>query len=216
MPKTASWICLPGLDAAADDQAVRRVPASDDRSAALPERARQLAVHPDLGIIIERGFEDGRHARVSKSPTRAGMVMLMRYQLNQSRRCRGARRACPADHFPFRIVKLRAARVRLVIVGLDWRSSRLAFRAGGFEIDLDNFRVAITPLAFHQPTPSLVARLIAASGLPVGASALFRRTRGQRERRAPRGSRARRAADGAAGSGTVHRGRGDCFRSPSS
>src|SRR5439155_11948570 len=53
--------------------------------------------------------------------------------------------------------------------------------------DLDDFRVAITPLTFDQIDTFLVARLITASGFPVGASAFVSASaRPARKTRAPK------------------------------
>src|SRR4029078_1261048 len=51
---------LARLDVAADHQSILRVPAHYDGAAALSGRMGQLAVYPDLGIVIDLRFEHHR------------------------------------------------------------------------------------------------------------------------------------------------------------
>ena len=48
---------------AGEDDAVRRVEAGNDRAARVAEGVRQLAVHPDLGIVVDHDLEHDRRAR---------------------------------------------------------------------------------------------------------------------------------------------------------
>src|SRR6266480_5841675 len=49
---------LPRLYAAINDQPIRRIPTFHYRTATLTRRARQLAVDPDFGVIIDRRLEN--------------------------------------------------------------------------------------------------------------------------------------------------------------
>src|SRR5262249_32363718 len=57
---------------------------------------------------------------------------------------------CWIDLFPFRVVEIRTACVRCKIVSLDRLTGRLLVPTSGFEIDLRDFRVAITPLTCDE------------------------------------------------------------------
>ena len=79
------------------------------------------------------------------------MVTLIRYQLKQSRPVeRRASSVVGSMRFPFRVIEIRAAGVRREIISLDRFTGWLFVRASGFEIDFDDFRVAVTPLTFDQ------------------------------------------------------------------
>ena len=65
MPKTAIWNVSPGLRVARQHDAVGRVEAADAPAAGVAERERQLAVDPDLGVVVDHDLEDdGRAGRV--------------------------------------------------------------------------------------------------------------------------------------------------------
>ena len=54
------------------------------------------------------------------------------------------------DLFPFRVIEIRAAGVRREVISLDRFAGRLLVWTSGFEIDLNDFGVAITPLTFDK------------------------------------------------------------------
>ena len=109
LPNTASWICWPGLHVAPEHHAVGRVEAPDQVAAALPQHARQLPVHPHLGVVVHDDLEDDRRARGSKLPIRSGIVIFVRYQLKQSRPVeRRCSRLAGVDHLPLRVIEVDA------------------------------------------------------------------------------------------------------------
>ena len=81
---------------------------------------------------------------------RSGTVILIRYQLKASFRPSGVYPKSWDYDFPFGVVEIDAACVRCKVVGFIWRSGRLTISACGFEIDLNDLRVAVTPLAFDK------------------------------------------------------------------
>ena len=61
--------------------------------------------------------------------------------------------------------------MRREIICLNRFAGRLVIRAGLFEIDFDDLRVAVPPLAFEKINAFARRESITASGLPVGTSA---------------------------------------------
>ena len=88
MPKIASWICCPGCASLVSTTRFGRVESLDELAAGLAQHQRQLAVHPDLGVVVDDQLENhGGRRRTSKSPTFSGRVTLVRYQLKARRPC---------------------------------------------------------------------------------------------------------------------------------
>src|SRR5262249_19184754 len=127
---------LPRLKASINDQPVRRVPTFHNGAAALTKCARQFTVYPDLGVIIERSFENSsgafkihtvyalRNREVDAIPIEAEPTG--RPSSFERRRI---------EHLPFRVVEIRRSSVRRKIVRLDRPAGRLVVWASRLEVD---------------------------------------------------------------------------------
>ncbi len=143
--------CLSRLDAAADDKPVLRVPALDDRAAALSGGARNLTINPYFGVIVERGREDqSRSGRIERAdPFRDGDLDTVPAE---GELARGAAFIEDGwiDHFPFGIVEIGAPCMRREVIRFVRYRPGLAIRAGSVEIDFNDFRVTVSPLALND------------------------------------------------------------------
>ena len=134
---------------------VLRVAADAENTKRRAEReandARHFAIHPDLGIIINRRLKNSRGARNVDIFYARRDCNIDPVPIETKAACRTPRVKCRwIEHFPFRIIEIRAAGVRGEIVGLDRLTSRLLVRASRFEIDWYDFRIAVTPLTFDN------------------------------------------------------------------
>ena len=84
MPKTAITKRSPGR-ASRVSTTGSGVESGDDRPAGVAERVRQLAVHPDLGVVVATTSKTTVEPAMSVSPIRSGSVTAMRYQLKHTR-----------------------------------------------------------------------------------------------------------------------------------
>src|SRR5207249_1039730 len=150
-PENRELDFLPRLNATINDKPIRRIPTFYYRTATLTRRARQFAINPDFGVIIDRCLENGSRTRnidvvhalwnrdVDSVPTEAKPPG------------RPPRIECGwVDLFPFGVVEIRATSVWSKIISLDRFAGRLFIRASSLEIDLNDFGVAITPLTFDE------------------------------------------------------------------
>jgi hypothetical protein len=142
---------LPGFDVTADDEPIGRVPSGDDRTALLAEITSDLAVDPNLSVIVERRFENNRRSR------RVKIADLLRNGYRDAvpikRETAVAATLCKiggSDLFPVAVVKIDRTRVRSVIICLYRRTTRLTVRTRRVELCLDDLCVAVSPLAADQ------------------------------------------------------------------
>ena len=202
MPKTASWICWPGRASRGQHHAIGRVEPLDDLAAGLAEHQRQLAVHPDLGVVVEDQLEHhGRPADVEVADSSRGSVTLVRYQLKArrplDRRCSSAAGAIVSQPESSKSAACACGVMSLVRLGAPV-GAEIGTRV--VVLDLDDADVAVAPLRLDQP------------GAVVGAEIHDRRgehrrhVRGLTPRRARARGRARmRPPGGGAGSwGRLH------------
>ena len=150
-PEDGKLDLLAGLDVTPNDQPVLSVPTFDDRATALSRGPRQLAVHPDLGIVVERR---------RKNYCRAGRSEIADSLWNRDLDAVPVESEFPRGtafiqsrgiyDFPFRVVEIGSARMRRKVIGLVGGAGGLAVGSSGFEIDLDDFSVAVAPLAFDE------------------------------------------------------------------
>lgn len=117
-------------DVAADDQAVGSVPPADDRSTDLPLQPWKLAVDPYLRVVVERRVElnrgAGRIVRADPLGNRdADAIPVEREPAVSAPACQVER----IDDRPSRVVEVRGAGARRVVVGAQGRAGRLAVRA---------------------------------------------------------------------------------------
>ena len=103
----------------------------DDRSADLPLQPRQLAVDPHLGVVVERGLElhggTGRVVRADALGNGDADAIPVERQPTVSAPAHEIERI---DDRPRRIVEVRDAGTRRVVVGAHRRAGRLAVGAG--------------------------------------------------------------------------------------
>src|SRR5207245_8662004 len=135
-----------------EDDAVRRVPSLDQLTPCLAEDEGQLAVEPDLGVVVHGDLEDrGRPSGVERSePLRnrdLEPVPAERQATGRAARLEGGR----PDHGPTGVVEAGGAGVGTDVVGATGSPARLQVRARRAEVNLYDLRVAVTPLAAHQP-----------------------------------------------------------------
>ncbi len=141
-------------NAASGDRSVGRVPAGHDRPAVLTRRARDLAVDPHLGVVVDGGFEDGRrpgriegadalrHRDADPIPTEAEASAAT--PLGQGAGC---------DRLPGGVVEVGAPRARLEGARVDWRPSGLTLRIGRAVPRRDDLHVRGAPGAVHEIGP---------------------------------------------------------------
>src|SRR5262249_19046403 len=108
-------LCVPG-----DDHAVRSVESLDDRPAKLAEDAGHLAVHPDLGVVVDHNLKGyGRTCGAEVSDLlRYGDINAVPVKTHFGRRATLVKRVC-VDGFPLGIIEVRRPCVGSVIVGLN-------------------------------------------------------------------------------------------------
>ena len=177
---------LAGLDVAPNDQPVLGVPTFDDRATALSRGPRQLAVHPDLGIVVERR---------RKNYCRAGRSEIADSLWNRDLDAVPVESEFPRGtafiqsrgiyDFPFRVVEIGSARMRRKVIGLVGGAGGLAVGSSGFEIDLDDLRVAVAPFASNKLRACFGGKVDGCLGLALGERFVERCARdkvgGQRE-----------------------------------
>ena len=150
-PEDGKLDLLAGLDVTPNDQPVLSVPTFDDRATALSRGPRQLAVHPDLGIVVERRRKN--YCRAGRSEIADSLwnrdLDAVPVESEFPRGTAFIQRRGIYD-FPFGVVELDAACVRCEVVGFIWRSGRLTISSRGFESDLDDLRVTIAPFASNK------------------------------------------------------------------
>src|SRR5207247_2996080 len=108
-------------------------------------------IDPDLGVVVDGGLEDHRRAAgvVGADAFRNSQVDAIPVETEPAGRA-ALIESSGADRFPFRIVEIGGAGVRRVVVGPDRGAGRLAVRPRPAEIDLDDFGVAVAPLALDE------------------------------------------------------------------
>jgi hypothetical protein len=117
----------------------------------LTKCSRHLTIHPDFGVIIDRRFKNSR---------RSCEVEIVRARRDgdvdpvpiEAKPAGGTPRIerCWIDLLPFRVIEIRAASVRREIVRFNRLAGWLFIWTCCFEIDLNDFRVAVTPLTFNK------------------------------------------------------------------
>jgi hypothetical protein len=145
MPKMASWMRSPGLTSR---PMTRRFGAFHPL---MTEPPRQLAVDPDLRVVVERGLEfDGRAGGIVRADPIGDRD---RDAIPVEREAAGAatlHQRRRIDRRPGGIVEIRDASFRRVVVRADGCAGWLPIGAGADEIDLDDLRVAVAPGAAHE------------------------------------------------------------------
>ena len=185
-PEDGKLDLLAGFDVTPDDQPVLGVPTFDDRATALSRGPRQLAVHPDLGIVVERRRKN--YCRAGRSEIADSLwnrdLDAVPVESEFPRGTAFIQRRGIYD-FPFGVVELDAACVRCEVVGFIWRSGRLTISSRGFEIDLDDLRVTIAPFASNKLRACFGGKVDGCLGFALGGRFVERCARdkvgGQRE-----------------------------------
>jgi hypothetical protein len=86
----------------------------------LAERARQFAVNPDLGIIVQRRLKNyGRSSRIEITDAIGNRQLDAIPIETQPSITTPLIQTCRANNFPLRIVKIRATSVWCVVVCFD-------------------------------------------------------------------------------------------------
>src|SRR5262249_38572648 len=137
---------LPRLRVARQNDLIRSIPALGHLSAALSRDGRQSAVDPHLRVVVDDDFK--RHRRAGHREARdlfrernADAVPVEADLATGAARVEGSR----IKRLPLRIVEVRGARVRFIVVSSKQSAGGLQVRAWPFGIHFDNFHVAVSP-----------------------------------------------------------------------
>ena len=142
---------LTGLRVARQHDAIRRVEALDERAARLPERAGQLAVHPDLGVVVHDDLEHHRRAARRQPADRFGDRQVEAIPREADLAAGAALfQARRVDCRPPRIVELDGAGLEHLIVGPHRPAGRLQVGPGALRVHFRQSRVSVSPLPAHQ------------------------------------------------------------------
>ncbi|MEW6304675.1 MAG: hypothetical protein AB1705_14465 [Verrucomicrobiota bacterium] len=142
---------LAGPGVAREHDAVGRVPTGGNAAAVLPEHPRSLAVHPDLGIIVQHHFEHSRRTACVQAAD-----SLRNRDIKPIPDERKPPIAAPLferrgrDDFPPRIIEAFRARIRREVKRAVLQPAGPEVRADAAVLDFVNVRIAITPLRLHQ------------------------------------------------------------------
>ena len=143
---------LPRPRVARHHQSVGSVPALHHRAPALAEGAADLAVDPHLGVIVERCLEHDRRPRRVEAPDLVGHGQRGPVPVEaQTPGGPSLGQGNGVDDLPAGVVEIGGSRVGGEVVGAIGPSGRLTIGAGGLEIDLDELRVTVPPLALQEP-----------------------------------------------------------------
>src|SRR5207247_5648307 len=120
-------------------------------AARLTQDERQLAVGPDLGVVVHDDLEDRRGPSGIELPDSLGDRDLQAVP-GEAQPAAGA--AClerrRLDPLPLRVVEIGGAGVRADVVGSIWGAARLQIGPGGAKADRHDLGVAVAPLALDE------------------------------------------------------------------
>src|SRR5581483_10622331 len=145
---------LTGLYIAPDNQAILGVPALHHGAAALPGWMWQLAVDPDLGVVVDLSFEyergaSGRETAHTLGHREANAVPVEAQMTVATRLCQGG----GIDCLPSAVIEIARAGPRREVIRLILRAGWLTIAAGVVKRNRDDARVAVAPLRTHQRDP---------------------------------------------------------------
>jgi hypothetical protein len=134
-----------------EHDAVGGVEPADDRPAARAQRERQLAVDPDLGVVVDDDLEDGGHARRVQRADPARDLDVDAVPVERHAPVAEARhRLLGGEHAPRRVVEVGRLGVGLDVVGAVGRAAGAEVVGDVGEGDLADRRIRVAPAAADQ------------------------------------------------------------------
>jgi hypothetical protein len=152
----------------------------------LSQRASDLAVDPNLRIVVERGFKHNRRTGgiEAANSLRRGYGYTVPGETEPSGRAPLVKSRW-ADHLPLRIVEVGAAGVGSMVISLDRGSRWLAVGSRAAEVHLEDPGVAVAPFARDQSNPVAGGQINGGIWLPAGQAGVHRPS-GQQSRKQQR------------------------------
>src|ERR1041385_2626692 len=127
------------------------VPSGNYRPAGLAQRARQLAVNPNLSIVVQRSLKYGCGTGRIEITDAIGNRQLDAIPVEaEPAIATPLIQSCRANDFPLGIVEIGGTGVRGIVVCFNRCARRLLVWSRPAEISFDDLRIAVTPVTFYR------------------------------------------------------------------